>query len=66
MMQCRGTETIVKLADVYAHQVVWWQILTCQGRALTLNEIRTWRDCKINGLRREALLIRVEVGDLRR
>lgn len=24
--------------------VVWWQILTCQGRTLTLDEIRTWLD----------------------
>ena len=38
---------VIPIAALYLVEplpVVWWQILTHQGRTLTLDEIRTWLD----------------------
>lgn len=53
--QCRATSqttqntgcAVIPVAALYLVEplsVVWWQILTHQGRTLTLDEIRTWLD----------------------
>lgn len=55
--ECRGNRMIrdvgcavMPIAALYLVEplpVVWWQILTHQGRTLTLDEVRTWLEPQI-------------------